>query len=75
MKLFVLSALVLHLLVPFHIGMPVADWVLFLVEMIAMAGVIGMVESFMARLQMRHVPTLLAAASLLCGFGFVLMVR
>jgi formate hydrogenlyase subunit 4 len=74
-KLFVLSALVLHLLVPFQIGIPMADWVLFILEMIAMAGVIGTVESFMARLQMRHVPTLLAAASLLCGFGFVLMVR
>ncbi len=75
MKLLVLSALVLHLLVPFHAGVPGVDWVLFPVELIAMAGVIGTVESFMARLQMRHVPTLLAAASLLCGFGFVLMVR
>ena len=75
MKLFVLIALVLHLLLPFHTGVPVADWVLFILEIIAMASGIGMVESFMARLQMRHVPTLLAAASLLCGFGFVLMVR
>ena len=29
----------------------------------------------MARLQMRHVPTLLIAACLLCGFGFFLLVR
>jgi formate hydrogenlyase subunit 4 len=74
-KLFILSALVLHLLIPFHIGIAAADWLLFGAEMIAMSVVIGMVESFMARLQMRHVPTLLAAASLLCGFGFILMVR
>ncbi len=75
MKLLILGAVVLHLIAPFHTGIPVADWILFIVEMIGMAGVIGAVESIMARLQMRHVPTLLAAASLLCGFGFVLMVR
>ncbi len=75
MKLFVLSALALHLFVPFQIGIFGADWGLFVIEMIAMAAVIGIVESTMARLQMRHVPTLLMAAGLLNGIGFVLMVR
>jgi hypothetical protein len=37
--------------------------------------VIGVVESVMARLQLRHIPTLLVSASLLCGFGFLLMLR
>jgi formate hydrogenlyase subunit 4 len=75
MKLFVLSAFVLHVIAPFQVGWALADWVLFVVEMLVMAVVIGTVESVMARLQLRHVPTLLAAASLLCGLGFLLMLR
>jgi formate hydrogenlyase subunit 4 len=74
-KLFVLSALVLHVLIPFQTGWSVADWPLFVAEMLAVAVAIGVVESAMARLQLRHVPTLLVAASLLCGFGFLLMLR
>jgi formate hydrogenlyase subunit 4 len=74
-KLFVLSALVLHVLVPLRTGIVAADWAIFLAAMIAMAVAIGVVESVMARLQMRHVPTLLVAAALLCGFGFLLMLR
>jgi formate hydrogenlyase subunit 4 len=74
-KLFVLSAVVLHLLAPFQTGRAAADWALFVAEMLAVAAAIGVVESAMARLQLRHVPTLLVAASLLCGFGFLLMLR
>jgi formate hydrogenlyase subunit 4 len=74
-KLFVLSAVVLHVLVPFQTGWAAADWGLFVAEMLAVAAAIGVVESAMARLQLRHVPTLLVAASLLCGFGFLLMLR
>jgi formate hydrogenlyase subunit 4 len=74
-KLFVLSAVVLHVLVPFQTGWAAADWVLFVAEMLGIAVAIGLVESVMARLQLRHVPTLLVAASLLCGFGFLLMLR
>ena len=74
-KLFVLSAVVLHVLAPLRTGWVVADWGLFVAGMIAVAVAIGVVESVMARLQLRHVPTLLVAASLLCGFGFLLMLR
>ena len=74
-KLFVLCALVLHVLAPFQTGYAAADWVLFLGGMFGIAIAIGMVESAMARLQLRHVPTLLLAASLMCGFGFLLMLR
>jgi formate hydrogenlyase subunit 4 len=59
---------------PFKLGFAL-DWPLFVLEMLVMAVVIGVVESVMARLQLRHVPTLLIAASLLCGFGFLLMLR
>jgi formate hydrogenlyase subunit 4 len=74
-KLFVLSALLLHVIAPFNANIAVIDWPLFALEMLGVAVVIGVVESIMARLQMRHVPTLLVAASLLCGFGFLLMLR
>lgn len=74
-KLFVLSALLLHIVFPFQSGFALLDWSLFIVEMLFTAVVIGIVESVMARLQMRHVPHLLIAAILLCGFGFVLLMR
>ncbi|MCI0651108.1 MAG: NADH-quinone oxidoreductase subunit H [Planctomycetes bacterium] len=74
-KLFVLSAVLLHVIAPFTTDLAVAAWPLFAFEMLALAAVIGVVESVMARLQMRHVPTLLVSASLLCGFGFLLMLR
>jgi formate hydrogenlyase subunit 4 len=74
-KLFVLGALVLHVIAPFTTGVALLDWPIFVLEMLGLAAVIGIVESIMARLQMRHVPMLLVSASLLCGFGFLLMLR
>jgi formate hydrogenlyase subunit 4 len=75
LKLFVLCALLLHIVFPFQFGHPVLDWLLFVVEMLFTACVVGVLESVMARLQMRHVPHLLIAAILLCGFGFLLLMR
>jgi hypothetical protein len=40
--------------------------------MAATAVGIGVVESVMARLRLRHVPTLLIASGVLCVFAFVL---
>jgi formate hydrogenlyase subunit 4 len=74
-KLFIFQSLVLHVIAPFSSGIAILDWPIFMLEMLALAVVIGVVESVMARLQMRKVPTLLVAASLLCGFGFLLMLR
>jgi formate hydrogenlyase subunit 4 len=74
-KLFILSAIVLHVIAPVQTGILLIDWPIFALEILAVAVAIGIVESVMARLQMRHVPTLLIAASLLCGFGFLLMLR
>lgn len=74
-KLFILSAVLLHVVAPIRVGFGLADWALFVVEMLGVAAAIGVVESVMARLQMRHVPTFLIAAALLCGFGFLLMLR
>jgi formate hydrogenlyase subunit 4 len=75
MKLFVLSAVLLHILLPFQTGWVMTDLLLFVAELLGLAVAIGIVESTMARLQLRHVPTLLVASSLLCGFGFLLMLR
>lgn len=74
-KLVVLSALFLHLAAPFSTGMVWADRGLLVLLLLAVGVVIGVVESVMARLQMRHVPRILIAANLLCGFSFVLLMR
>ena len=74
-KLFVTGALLLHIIAPFESGQAGLDWLVFVLAMLGLAAVVGVVESIMARLQMRHVPYLLIAAVLCCGFGFVLLVR
>ena len=75
LKLFVLSAVLLHILLPFQTGWMILDYAMFAVGILVIAVGIGVVESVMARLQLRHVPTLLLAACLLCGFGFLLLLR
>jgi formate hydrogenlyase subunit 4 len=74
-KLFVLSALWLHLVFPFRSGSLPLDGALFVLGTLGVSVAIGLVESVMARLQLRNVPHLLVAASLLCGLGFVLWIR
>jgi formate hydrogenlyase subunit 4 len=74
-KLFVLEALLLHVMAP---TADVAGWQglgLFLVGLVGIAVGIGIVESVMARLRLLHVPTLLIAALLSCGFAFLLLAR
>jgi formate hydrogenlyase subunit 4 len=75
LKLFVLSSVFLNVALPFQSGHPAFDWVIFVAQMIGMAVAVGVVESVMARLQMKHVPTLLIGALLFCAFGFFLLLR
>jgi formate hydrogenlyase subunit 4 len=75
LKLFVFGALVVHLVFPMTTGGGWLDWPIFVTEMLAVAVVIGVVESVMARLRMTHIPVLLLAACLLSGFGIILLVR
>lgn len=75
LKLFVLGVLLLHVIAPFRAAVHWVNWPLFVLEMTALAVLIGTVESMMARLRMQHVPYLLVAATLCCGFGFILIVR
>lgn len=75
LKLFVLGTVLLHVACPFQVQPMWMNWPLFVLELLGLAVIIGIVESIMARLQMRHVPYLLIAALLSCGFGFILLVR
>jgi len=75
LKLFVLGALFMHLVVPFTTGNALADWGLFLLAMLALAGVIGTVESVMARLRLVRIPQLLVAAMIFTAFALVLLMR
>jgi formate hydrogenlyase subunit 4 len=75
MKLFVLGAVLMSVIAPFHTGTACLDWALFVGEMLVLAVAIGALESLTARLKMRRVPYLLVSAILFCGSGFVLLVR
>lgn len=74
-KLFVLEALLLHVMAPtaWLTGWPGLG--LFVLGLCAVAAGIGVIESTMARLRLLHVPTLLIAAVLSCGFAFLLLSR
>ena len=74
-KLFVIGAVLLHVVAPYHSGHAWLDLLLFVGEMLALAVVVGVTESVMARLRLRHVPYMLVAAVLFCGFGFLLLLR
>lgn len=74
-KLFVLGALVTRIAVPYGGANVWVNWGLLLVGISALAVVIGVVESVMARLRLIQVPSLLVAANLLSGFGIVLLAR
>jgi formate hydrogenlyase subunit 4 len=71
-KMFLLSALILHLVLPFTLGDRILDSLVFVAGVVGMAVGVGIVESVMARLRLRYVPSLLTASAVLCVFGFVL---
>ena len=75
LKLFLLGAVLMNVILPFGTGGHFTDWLLFILEILALAGIIGVIESVMARLQMKRVPYLLTGALLFCGSGFILLVR
>src|SRR4051812_31335276 len=75
LKLFLFSALIVRLAIPWTTGSPWLDWPLFVAGVLAVAVVIGVVESTMARLRMTHVPILLVVACLLSAFGVILVIR
>jgi formate hydrogenlyase subunit 4 len=74
-KLFVFTALIVRLVLPFPTGSPGLDWVVFLAGIAVVSMAVGVVESVMARLRLVHIPTLLVAACLLSAFGVILAMR
>ena len=74
-KLFVLGALLIHLLFPISTGSTALDWLVFVGCQLLLAVVIGLTESLMARLKLTRVPHLLAAATILTAFGLLLVLR
>ena len=74
-KLLVLGAVLLHVIVPFRCEPSWVQWIVSIAELLSLAIFIGVIESIMARLQMRLVSYLLVGALLFCGFGFILLVR
>lgn len=74
-KLFVIGALLVR------VALPMSEWPIWLsipmfcTAMLALAVLVGVVESIMARLRLTQVPNLLIAACLLAGFGFLLAVK
>jgi formate hydrogenlyase subunit 4 len=75
LKLFALSALIVHLGLSVHTGLPWLDWPVFLGGTVGVAVLVGVVESTMARLRLTHLPLLLVAACLLPAFAVILVIR
>lgn len=75
MKLFVIAALLASFFVPHSPESPLLATVAFVVIILALAIVVGLVESAMARLRLVRVPQLLVGAALLSFFALVLLLR
>ncbi|MEJ2201575.1 MAG: NADH-quinone oxidoreductase subunit H [Desulfuromonadaceae bacterium] len=75
MKLFVLGALVVRIALPFSCGSLLLDLLLFIAGMLALAVLIGVVESVMARLRLPRVPQVLIGTTLISAFAMVLLLR
>ena len=75
MKLMVLGALLVRIALPLQTGSLLLDLLLFLAGLLALAVVIGVVESTMARLKLPRVPQVLVGTTLLSIFALVLVLR
>lgn len=75
LKLFVLGALFTDIALPYATGIPLVDWMLFVIAMLMLAIGIGIVESIMARLKLSKIPQMLAASCILAAFSLLLVLR
>ncbi len=75
LRMFLLGALVIRIAVPVRTGSLPIDAAVFAAAMIALAVLIGVIESVMARLRLVNAANLLIASCLLCGFALLLSVR
>jgi formate hydrogenlyase subunit 4 len=74
LKLFIFAALLVRIVLPIREPVWLA-WACFVAGVLAIAILVGLVESAMARLRMPQVPALLLSACLLCALAVVLLVR
>jgi len=74
LKLWLLGGLLVGIALPAR-GSPLRDAVLFMLGMLALAVVIGIVESCMARLRLTRVPNLILGAAALAVVALVLVMR
>lgn len=75
LKLWVLGAILVGLVVPARVGNPWLDTAAAVGGMFALAVVVGVVESTMARLRVLRVPQLLVGASALSMLALILVLR
>ena len=75
LKLFVYAALLQRVVLPASGEGPAYNWLIFVVSLLAIAVLVGVVESVTARLRMLTVPKLLVAAALSAAFGVLLLTR
>jgi formate hydrogenlyase subunit 4 len=73
LKLFVFAGLVVHLVLPFGTGSRVVDWFVYLLGTVALAVLVGIVESAIARLRLVEIPKLLIGAGVLSLLGMILL--
>ncbi len=73
LKLFVFSGLIVNLVLPFKTASSLLDWVIFLIGTLAVAVLVGTIESVMARLKMAEIPKLLIGASVVSLFAVILL--
>lgn len=75
LKLWVMSALLIGIVVPVHTGKFLIDIPVAVAGMIALAALIGVIESVMARLKLLRVPQLLVGAGAISIIGLILVLR
>jgi formate hydrogenlyase subunit 4 len=75
LKLWVLGSLLMGIILPAHTGNHFLDVATVIIGMFALAVVIGIIESAMARLRLVRVPQLLVGASVIAVIGLILILR
>ena len=75
LKMMVMGALLVRLALPWQTGWWLSDVLLFLAGLAALAVLIGVIESIMARLRLPRVPQVLVGTLLLSIFALVLVLR
>jgi formate hydrogenlyase subunit 4 len=73
LKLFVFAGMIINLVVPFSTASSLLDWVIFLIGTLAVAVLVGTIESVMARLKMAEIPKLLIGAGVVSSFAVILL--